>query len=66
MLLSVYKTDSDGFEVNNNLGTCYLLKKDYKNAVIYYEKAAKKSSDNEILSDSTAELSVIFRSIGDF
>ena len=49
MLLSAYKTDSDGFEVNNNLGTCYLLKKDYKNAVIYYEKAAKKSSDNEIL-----------------
>ena len=49
MLLSAYKTDSDGFEVNNNLGTCYLLKKDYKNAVIHYEKAAKKSSDNEIL-----------------
>ena len=49
LLLSAYKNEPDGFEVNNNLGTCYLLKKDYKNAVIHYEKASKKSSDNEIL-----------------
>ena len=51
MLLSAYKNDSDSYEVNNNLGTCYLLKKDYKNAVIHYEKAAEKSKNNEILNN---------------
>ena len=51
MLLSAFKNDSDSYEVNNNLGTCYLLKKDYKNAVIHYEKAAEKSKNNEILNN---------------
>ena len=51
LLLSAYKNDSDSYEVNNNLGTCYLLKKDYKNAVIHYEKAAEKSKNNEILNN---------------
>ncbi|MGN0738899.1 MAG: tetratricopeptide repeat protein [Treponema sp.] len=40
-LTQAYKEDDKNFEVNNNLGNAYLLKKQYKDAVNYYLKASK-------------------------
>ncbi|MGN0731879.1 MAG: tetratricopeptide repeat protein [Treponema sp.] len=40
-LTQAYKEDDKNFEVNNNLGNAYLLKKEYKDAVNYYLKASK-------------------------
>ena len=48
---SVYDNDKDGFEVNNNLGTAYVIKKNYSKAIFHYEKAAQKTSDSSILSN---------------
>ena len=51
LLNSVYDNDKDGFEVNNNLGTAYVIKKNYSKAIFHYEKAAQKTSDSSILSN---------------
>lgn len=48
-LTGAYSEDKTNFEVNNNLGNAYLLKKDYTNAVNYYLNASKiKPRDTEV------------------
>lgn len=48
-LTSAYQEDKNNFEVNNNLGNAYLLKKDYINAVNFYLNASKiKPKDTEV------------------
>ena len=48
-LSSAYQEDNNNFEVNNNLGNAYLLKKEYKSAVNYYLNASKlKPKDVEV------------------
>ncbi|MDE5897744.1 MAG: tetratricopeptide repeat protein [Treponemataceae bacterium] len=41
LLLMAYNQDSGNFEVNNNLGSAYLEKKDFKNAALYFQNALK-------------------------
>ncbi len=46
--LDAYKT-SPNFELENNLGSAYLVKKDYSNAITYFQNAIKKSPrDNTV------------------
>lgn len=40
-LLEASSNDGESFELNNNLGTAYLMKEDYKKAVFYYLNALK-------------------------
>jgi tetratricopeptide (TPR) repeat protein len=47
LLQEAYKTDSNDFSVNNNLGTAYMLKEDYPKAVSYYKAALEIRSDDE-------------------
>lgn len=48
-LTQAYKEDSENFEVNNNLGNAYLMKKEYAEAVNYYLKASKLNpKDNAV------------------
>ena len=43
-LLNVaYKAEKEIFEVNNNLGTAYLMKGDYVNAILHYKNALEKN-----------------------
>ena len=39
LFLQAYKADSKNFEVNNNLGSAYLIKKDFTNAITYFQQA---------------------------
>ena len=48
-LTQAYSEDKNNFEINNNLGNAYLLKKDYTNAIDYYLNATKlKSKDVQV------------------
>lgn len=48
-LTGAYQEDKNNFEVNNNLGNAYLLKKDYTNAINYYLNASKlKAKDIDV------------------
>ena len=42
----VYAKDKNNFEVNNNLGSAYLAKEDFKNAIIYFQNALKIEPSN--------------------
>ena len=44
-----YEQDNSSFEANNNLGSAYLSKKDYKNAILHFQNALKiDPKDNEV------------------
>lgn len=46
--LDAYKV-SPSFELENNMGSAYLMKKDYGNAITYFQKAIKRSpKDNTV------------------
>ncbi|MBQ0002532.1 MAG: tetratricopeptide repeat protein [Treponema sp.] len=48
-LTKAYNLDTGSFEINNNLGSAYLMKKDYANAINYYLKAVKiNPKDNKV------------------
>ncbi len=47
LLQEAYKTDSNDFSVNNNLGTAYVLKEDFVNAEKYYKAALDIIPDDE-------------------
>lgn len=52
LLKQVYSVDKNNFEANNNLGSAYLLKEDYKNAIMYYQNAIRiDSSVNDVRSN---------------
>lgn len=46
LFLKAYEIDKNNFEVNNNLGSAYLAKEDYKNAILYFQNALKLDSKN--------------------
>ena len=46
LFLNAYEIDKNNFEVNNNLGSAYLAKEDYKNAILYFQNALKLDSKN--------------------
>lgn len=55
LFLQVYNVDSKNFEVNNNLGSAYLLKEDYKNAILYFQNALKIDSKNNTVRANLAK-----------
>ena len=62
-LTGAYQEDKTNFEVNNNIGNAYLLKKDYTNAVNYYLNASKiKPKDTEV----KINLAKAYTEFGDF
>lgn len=46
LFMQVYNQNNKNFEANNNLGTAYLAKEDYKNAVKFYKNALVIDSKN--------------------
>lgn len=63
LLKQVYDSDSKNFEANNNLGSAYLLKEDYKNSIMYYQNALRiDSSVNEV----RANLAKVYAKNGDY
>ena len=63
LFLKAYNIDRNNFEVNNNLGSAYLGKKEYKNAILYFQNALKiDSKNNEVRSN----LAQAFASDGQF
>lgn len=50
----VYQNDKNNFEVNNNLGSAYLSKEDYKNAILYFQNALRLESNNNAVRKNLA------------
>ncbi|MBP5568645.1 MAG: tetratricopeptide repeat protein [Treponema sp.] len=49
LYLQVYNKESSNFEANNNLGSAYLLKDDYKNAIRFFQNALRiQPRNNEV------------------
>lgn len=46
MFLKAYSIDKNNFEANNNLGSAYLLKKDFTNSILYFQNALNIDSKN--------------------
>lgn len=63
LLKQVYEADRSNFEANNNLGSAYLLKEDYKNAIMYYQNAIKIDSS---VNDVRANLAKAYAKDGDY
>jgi len=63
MFLAVYKTDNKNFEANNNLGSAYLQKNDYKNAIMYFQNALRIDNKNNAV---RANLAKAYAQDGDY
>lgn len=63
LFLKAYSKDSKNFEVNNNLGSCYLVKEDYENAIKYFQNALKIDTKNN---DVRYNLAQAFASSGQY
>lgn len=63
LLKQVYEADKNNFEANNNLGSAYLLKEDYKNAIMYYQNAIKIDSS---VNDVRANLAKAYAKEGEY
>lgn len=46
LLSQVFSSDKNNFEAVNNIGSAFLMKEDYKNAIKYYQNALKIESKN--------------------
>lgn len=55
LFLQVYNKESSNFEVNNNLGSAYLLKEDYANSIKFYQNALKIDSKNNAVRANLAK-----------
>ena len=55
LFLQVYNKESGNFEVNNNLGSAYLLKEDYANSIKFYQNALKIDSKNNAVRANLAK-----------
>ena len=44
--LAAYAEEKNNFEVNNNLGSAYLAKKDFKNSILYFKNAIALDGEN--------------------
>lgn len=63
LFLKAYSVDNKNFEVNNNLGSCYLAKEQYENAIKYFQNALKIDTKNN---DVRYNLGQAFASSGQF
>lgn len=63
LLKQVYAADKNSFEANNNLGSAYLLKEDYKNAIMHYQNAIKIDSS---INDVRANLAKAYAKEGEY
>ncbi len=61
--LEVYSKENSNFEANNNLGSAYLLKEDYKNSIKFFQNAIKIDSKNN---DVRANLAKAYARNGDY
>lgn len=61
--LEVYTKENNNFEANNNLGSAYLLKEDYKNAIKFFQNAIKLDPKNN---DVRANLAKAYARNGDY
>lgn len=55
LFLKAYAQDKNSFEANNNLGSAYLKKQDYKNAVLYFQNALKIEPKNTTVLSNLAQ-----------
>jgi len=55
LFTQVYSQDKNSFEANNNLGSAYLQKQDYKNAVFYFQNALKLDPSNNVVRSNLAQ-----------
>ena len=54
LLNEAYVVAPFNFEVNNNMGNAYVLKEDYKNAVIYLNNALQSHPDDKVVKQNLA------------
>ncbi len=55
LFTQAYNQDKNNFEANNDLGSAYLKKKDYKNAVFYFQNALKLDPNNNVVRSNLAQ-----------
>jgi tetratricopeptide (TPR) repeat protein len=55
LFTQAYAQDKNNFEANNNLGSAYLQKKDYKNAVLYFQNALRLEPKNNAVRSNLAQ-----------
>jgi tetratricopeptide (TPR) repeat protein len=55
LFTQAYNQDKNNFEANNNLGSAYLKKQDYKNAVLYFQNALKLDPGNNVVRSNLAQ-----------
>ncbi|MBQ5998498.1 MAG: tetratricopeptide repeat protein [Treponema sp.] len=55
LFLKAYAQDKNNFEVNNNLGSAYLSKEDYTEAVKYFQNALKLDPKNNAVRSNLAQ-----------
>jgi tetratricopeptide (TPR) repeat protein len=55
LFTQAYNQDRNNFEANNDLGSAYLKKQDYKNAVFYFQNALKLQPDNNVVRSNLAQ-----------
>ena len=61
--LAAYAEEKNNFEVNNNLGSAYLAKKDYRNSILYFENAIALESAN---TEARSNLAKAFAGAGEY
>jgi tetratricopeptide (TPR) repeat protein len=55
LFTQAYDQDKNSFEVNNNMGSAYLKKQDYKNAVFYFQNALRLDPGNNVVRSNLAQ-----------
>ncbi|MCK9168914.1 MAG: tetratricopeptide repeat protein [Treponema sp.] len=55
LFTQAYNQDKNNFEANNNLGSAYLKKEDYKNAILYFQNALKLDPGNNVVRSNLAQ-----------
>lgn len=55
LFMQAYNQDKNNFEANNDLGSAYLKKQDYKNAVLYFQNALRLDPKNNTVRSNLAQ-----------
>lgn len=63
LFLQVYQNENSNFEANNNLGSVYLLKEEYRNAIKFFQNALRIQPKNNIV---RANLAKAYAKNGDY
>ncbi|MGP1457851.1 MAG: tetratricopeptide repeat protein [Treponema sp.] len=61
--LAAYAEEKNNFEVNNNLGSAYLAKKDYQNSILYFQNAIALENAN---TEARSNLAKAFAGAGQY